>query len=338
MIHGSESGRNFYRLEQKAGDRLHRVNDLRTLKFFVHRLRVGPGFPSFSLPVTNEKSVIKSALNEYLATSYPDIATRENTSNWLMNEAAINLIPSDRFNWLKENQDACCAVWGYLVSVANNRLHGQHTGNSAIDTMPFGVLYHQMNISPRPTSHSERFGCIEDYFDNWINFADPRIQKSDFMENLKNQWVSVLKHVKVFDWLSEPEKDGCEWAWRYLEDYHRKEIDSDNLGINTINFFYPINDAEKFLAIYAALRIWDCHKAEKTLLLKNMNKAWKQRQLRREREDKKAINSYVDIKVKERLDQLARYNRCQINEVLTELINKEYGQLKSKIDERLGGS
>jgi hypothetical protein len=310
------------------------VNDLRTLKFFVHRLRNAQNLPPFFGPATNEKSVIKSALNDYLTTSHLDSSSREHTSTWLLSEAANNLIPLDQFDWLKENQDACCAVWGHLSNVKNHFLHGQGTGNPLIDSFPNMVLYQQMNIPPKPTSHAERFECIKEYFDTWIQAPYFGIPKSFFMGKLKSEWIAMLKEVKIFSWLISPGRDTCEWAWKYLEDYDRKETGESRVGIKEINFFYPINESEKFLAIYAALRIWDCHKAEKTLLLKNMNKAWRQRQLRREREDKKAINCYVDLKTKERLDKLARYNRCQINEVLTDLINNEYAQLKIKIDDR----
>jgi len=62
-----------------------------------------------------------------------------------------------------------------------------------------------------------------------------------------------------------------------------------------------------------------------------MSRAWRERQRRQDQKEKKAINSYVDVKVKERLALLARYNRCQINEVLSDLINKEYRRLESEI-------
>lgn len=327
-----EPNDSFYDAEKKAYERICNINDLRTLQFFARRLR-NSTLP-FSLVETNDKFTIKTALNDYLGKSYSDIRQREFVSNQLLTEAINNLIPMNQFDWLDENHDACCAVWGILSRLTNRFLHGEKTGNAFIDSSPDEVLYEQMNIAPTPTSHSERLECVKNYFDTWINPVDLGVSKLVFMEKLKNDWRLMLKEVKVFSWLTNPEREGCEWAWRYLEEYDRKEKIDFRPGIEEVHFFYPLNVSEKFLAIYAALRIWHCHKAEKTLLLKNMSKAWQQRQLRREREDKKAINSYVDAKVKEKLDQLARYNRCQINEVLTDLINKEHAQLKSKIDEQ----
>lgn len=64
-----------------------------------------------------------------------------------------------------------------------------------------------------------------------------------------------------------------------------------------------------------------------------MGRAWREHLRRQDEKEKKAINSYVDVTVKERLALLARYNRCQINEVLSDLINKEYRRLESVIRE-----
>ncbi len=65
------------------------------------------------------------------------------------------------------------------------------------------------------------------------------------------------------------------------------------------------------------------------MLINNLNRAWRQRLLRRERTNKKAINCYLDITVKEKLDFLVKNKRCQINELLTDLINEEYDHVKN---------
>lgn len=195
------------------------------------------------------------------------------------------------------------------------------------------AFYHQLQINPMPTSNLERFECIRNYFDLWIDTSASI--KSNFMFSLKNLWISSLKAVKTFMWLTKAEKEQCEWAWNYLNDYHRKETAELRPGIRSINSFNPINDHEKFLAIYAALRIWRPHIAEKNQFIRNINRAWRERQRRKEQEDKKVINTYVSIKVKQKLDLLARYNRCKINEVLSDLINKEYKRLEDDIKQKL---
>ncbi|WP_334166634.1 hypothetical protein [Achromobacter mucicolens] len=320
--------------QKNPEDLIREVNDLRTLKFFAHILNSAANGPVISALVTNEKSTLKSALIEHLFTAYPNLASRWSAVNWLVSEGNRNIIPNEQFEWLNENQDACIAIWGYLSTTTNYFLFGQQTQLPLIDSQPQATLYHQLLINPKPSSHAERFTCIKLYFDTWIIGPNSTYSKSLFMDNIKNRWVSMLSEVKTLNWLIKPEREQCEWVWNYLHDYHRKEQSEARPGIFVLLSFHPINDSEKFLAIYGVLRTWAAHKAEKTLLLKNMSRAWRERQRRRDQKEKKAINSYVDVKVKDRLAVLARYNRCQISEVLSDLINKEYRRLEPEIREK----
>lgn len=315
-------------------DLIREINDLRTLKFFAHILNNATGNPVISVLATNEKSTLKPALIQHLLTAYADISSQWNAVNWLISMGDRNVIPNEQFDWLNENQDACSAIWGFLSTTTNYYAHGQLTQIPLIDTQPQAILYHQLSLNLKPLSHAERFNCIKLYFDVWIIDQNSGYSKAFFMGNLKNRWVSMLREVKTLNWLAKPEREQCEWAWNYLHDYHRKEQSEARLGISVLWSFQPINDHEKFLAIYGVLRSWAAHKAEKTLLLKNMSRAWRERQRRQDQKEKKAINSYVDVKVKERLALLARFNRCQINEVLSDLINKEYRRLEPEIREQ----
>lgn len=317
--------------QKNPEDLIREVSDLRTLQCFAHILNDHFKMQVISDLASNEKNTLKSALIDHLVTTYPDLESRWGAVNWLISGGNRNIIPNERFDWLNENQDACSAIWGYLSTTKNNVTHGQNTHNSLIDGHPEKILYHQLSINPTPSSHAERFNSIKRYFDLWIISPESACSKSAFMDSLKNRWLSMLREVKTLNWLIKPEREQCEWAWNYLEDYHRKENSDFRPGIPVLFSFHPINDHEKFLAIYGVLRNWTAHKAEKTLLLKNMSRAWRERQRRHDQKEKKAINSYVDVKVKERLALLARYNRCQINEVLSDLINKEYRRLESEI-------
>ncbi|HHR6080200.1 TPA: hypothetical protein ACS7ZY_002592, partial [Providencia alcalifaciens] len=154
--------------------------------------------------------------------------------------------------------------------------------------------------------------------------------KSEYNDILKRQWLQLSDGVKPFKWLNETSTEGIEWAWQYLVDYHKSEhIDAGRMGIDSLQYFNPINPEEKYLAIYSVLKLWNSHHFEKKMLINNLNRAWRQRQLRRERTNKKAINCYLDITVKEKLDFLVKNKRCQINELLTDLINEEYDHVKN---------
>lgn len=317
--------------QKNPEDLIREVNDLRTLKFFAHILNSAANGPVISALVTNERITLKSALTDHLVTTYPDLQSRWNAVTWLISEGTRNIIPNEKFDWLDENQDACSAIWGYLSTTTNYFLFGPQAQLPLIDEQPQAILYHQLFLNPNPSSHAERLTSIKQYFDTWIIGQNSIYSKSLFMDNIKNRWVSMLSEVKTLNWLTKPEREQCEWVWNYLHDYHRKEQSEGRPGIFVMLSFHPINTTEKFLAIYGVLRSWNAHKAEKTLLLKNMSRAWRERQRRRDQKEKKAINSYVDVKVKDRLADLARFNRCQISVVLSDLINKEYRRLESEI-------
>lgn len=311
-------------------DLIREINDLRTLKFFAFRINKNANHKLITDIAANEKNALKSALIEHLR-AYPDVSARWTLANWLISEGDRNIIPNDQFDWLKDNPDACSAIWFFLSTTLNLFVHSLPTKIPFIDTHPQAILYHQLSLDPNPSSHEERLNCIKLYFDTWIIESQSDYKKSLFMGTLKNRWSLMLREVKTLNWFIKPDREQCEWAWNYLENYHRKEQSEGRLGIPVLGGLVPINNSERFIAIYGVLRSWPAHKAEKTLFLKNISRAWRERQRRHDQKEKKAINSYVDIKVKERLALLARYKRCQINEVLSDLINKEYRQLEPEI-------
>jgi len=322
-----------YQKEPTSESMIRDISDFRTLKFFASYINSRSHNQPIGNLFFNEKATLKKVLINYLVSEYRDPVTRGNIIDELLKTANNNLIQIEEFDWLKENENACCAIWGYLSSTPNKLLNINSQNNLFPIQYPEAIFYHQLQINPMPTSNLERFECIRNYFDLWINTSASI--KSNFMFSLKNLWISSLKAVKTFTWLTKAEKEQCEWAWNYLNDYHRKETAELRPGIRSINSFNPINDHEKFLAIYAALRIWRPHIAEKNQFIRNINRAWRERQRRKEQEDKKVINTYVSIKVKQKLDLLARYNRCKINEVLSDLINKEYKRLEDDIKQKL---
>lgn len=62
----------------------------------------------------------------------------------------------------------------------------------------------------------------------------------------------------------------------------------------------------------------------KKIFLININKAWNQQKQREKLKNKKAINTYIDEKSKEKLDQLSEKNNMTLNKMIEYLIDKEF--------------
>lgn len=312
---------------KKDADHALQVGDLRTLHFYANYLNdIHPKLPFNSIARAESVPSMRALLENYFDKHFESPESRKVINNLLCEAASQELLPSESFTWLKEDEDACIFSWAYLAR--------EYGGMNTI--APPGA--YERSLTPTggydPTSNEERYRAILQFFDRPT--GKPRTEKEQHLRSLQKHWFLSEKEVKSFTWLSDEDDDGCRWAWNYLDEYDRRErsqpYDSTmlrppapvNSGINSLSLFRPVSTKKRLLSVYAVLRLWQCHHSEKTLLIKNMSKAWRQRQLRRERENKKAINSYVDIEVKEKLEMLARHFRCQINEVLSDLIEKEF--------------
>lgn len=300
--------------------------DLRLMHFYARYLN--EKYPQQTFGLVAKSSSIKSMralLERYLDNYFLEIQQRTHINDLLCEAASRELLPLDSLIWIKENEDACIFCWGYL-----SQTHG------AMNTLSPPGSYEQ-SLEPSggytPTTHEARYRAVLRFFDRPT--GRPHAEKESLLSSLQDRWFHAEKELKKFKWLSEEDEESCRWAWEYLENYDRRERSrptesnlsqrtATNSGVNSLSCFTPVSSKERLLSIYAVLRLWQCHPAEKTLLIRNMSKAWRQCQLRRERDDKKAINSYVDIEVKERLELLARHLRYPINELLSHLINKEF--------------
>ncbi len=301
--------------------------DIRMLRFYVRFIMVQSqnysGFPKLTqkLPdIFHSENLLKQEINHYFS------AIESNEKRQAESEKAErlyhkNILSISLIEWLKKDKEACALIWGLLHLGRDPFLVLQNIHDTAFN--------HQIINTTFPTSHEERFSLIVIYLD-FLYFDEFDPPKSEYNDFLKRQWLQLSDGVKPFKWLNETSTEGIEWAWQYLVDYHKSEhFDAGRMGIDSLQYFNPINPEEKYLAIYSVLKLWNSHHFEKKMLINNLNRAWRQRQLRRERTNKKAINCYLDITVKEKLDFLVKNKRCQINELLTDLINEEYDHVKN---------
>lgn len=306
---------------------IERINDIRTLLFIINKLN-----PTWDinrhLLRSNDKKIIQNEITKIL-----NLQEKNNTKiiNSLVDSARENMLPMKEFDWIINDKNIAHYIFGYIFIRENGGVLSDVTTTSALNKQINELKKTERILTT--VNHEERILEIINYFD--LTSTDEVNLKYLFMDELKKSWFHSCLDVKMFKWLTLDNLDSIDWAFDYLKKYNeleRKGLLDRNKDVLLINFFNPINLEEKKLAIYTILKLWKCHHSEKRLLISNMNKAWQQRKLRRDRENKKAINCYVDKKVKDKLDFLVEYKRCQMNQVITDLINDAYSSLKSDIE------
>ncbi|HIE0659593.1 TPA: hypothetical protein ACXJEZ_002094 [Providencia rettgeri] len=310
---------------------LNNQNNIRSILFYSKVLREKWGFT----PKENQYSDLKSLRDEInlfiIQPKYPSISKTELISS-LNKLNKINIIDIDLFNWFKDDPITTSFVWGYIcnnleiiLSIKYGMLTHQNTSTST---------YEKLNLNKNPASHEERIKIIISYFD--YGFIDENGgMKESILKDIQKKWYHASNDVREFKWLSNDNYESINWAFDYLLKYNTSEtnkIDNDfNLlkGASTLplKLFKPINIKEKLIAIYSALQLWDCHHSEKKMLLSNMNKAWQQKMLRKERENQKSINCYVNSDVKIKLDELVTYKNSRINKVLSDIITEAHAYM-----------
>lgn len=298
-------------------------NDKRDVLFYAKYLSThfaNSGFDTLkkgNLPIElndyENIKTLKNKINDFIC----NLPYDNDVINNLVSLRNANLISIDSFNWLEKDKEACSFFWGVLKLNLISKY-------SSFEKLGFPLINSDI-IKYDSNNHKERLSNSIEYFDS-IFIKKSELNKRELMEQIKETWRVCSKDVKPFKWMNANSSECIQWCWSYLERYDRDERQAGLFakGINSLQYFRPTNNEEKYLSIYSVLKLWDCHHSEKKMLISNMSKAWRQRKLREERIGQKAINCYIDTEVKARLDKLARQRRCQLSEFLTELINEEY--------------
>lgn len=192
-----------------------------------------------------------------------------------------------------------------------------------------------------PSSHSERYQNIVDYFDYSFLQGRRYLKKVELLDSLKTQWMHSKESTPSLTWLTQSSnEDAITWAWDYIKKYNEDYINTSHsifsayrpIPIPSVN----INDQDQKYVIIAALQQWRPAQDTKTLFYQRINRAWSQRKTRKTREDMKAINTYISVQHKEMLDKLSKYNRFRMNEMLEFIIEDAYEQQRQDIEDKYG--
>lgn len=311
-----------------------KTNDLRLLNFYLRALaagytnipRNGRGYtaPPYPSVFFDEHSHLRKIIKDALAL-FNDFELKEIDYD-LTVFGQQNIIPLEQFNWLKEDLSACMYLW---MDIANRRQHFDLEWRNG----------HLQYTYASPSSHSERYQNIIDYFDYSFLQGRKYQKKIELLDSLKTQWMNVKKNTPSLAWLTHnSNEETTTWAWDYIEKYNEDYAQS---SFSSTYFTIPIppvtiNDQDQKYAIIAALQHWRQAPDTKTLFYQRMSRAWSQRKTRKTREDMKAINTYISVQHKDMLDKLAKYNRFRMNEMLEFLIEDAYEQERKNIEAKYG--
>lgn len=295
-----------------------RMNELRVLGFYRGYLieRYGDNAKK-QFGLSDDANYIRNVIKNFIS-----IKTRSERDGLIkdmnrdMNE---NIISTNELSWIFESFEMTSFMWGAVV------LEKNEDDRSELKMNPMNIdfnTYIKMGLPLYVFHHEQRVKILIDYFDKQWFFSN-KVSSMKLIDNLTMEWKIESKSVKEFKWLSIENKGSIDWALDYLKKYDDSERYNGS-GINSLPIFNSVNLHEKKIDIYSILRLWRCHHSEKTLLISNMNKAWQQRKLRHERTTKKAINCYVDIEVKKKLDELVKDSGFQMNYILADLINRAH--------------
>ncbi|WP_272514734.1 MULTISPECIES: hypothetical protein [unclassified Providencia] len=314
-------------------DNLLNSNNIDKCKFFIcHVIRMDNLLIDKYRHYKCENLASTKELLKKLAREIP--ANREDEVLFIYDYIDGNIIENTDFMWLENDNAACSFFWCYLIIeqsylLRERRLESEDfRDDNYIDGLINTDWVKVLKLVDSNSSHEERFISIKYFF----NIAFLNIDKHEIMSKIRSHWKLAYEEIKDLKWLPDDYKS-LEWTWDYLNKYTSNQRKSRR-HVSIFEFlpvrnFNPTNEKEYRLAILTALRIWqpEFH-AEKRLLLQDMSKAWRQRKFRAERENKKSLNCYLDVSVKNHLDELAKAYDKTIVDMVTYLIESEYRNSK----------
>lgn len=246
-----------------------------------------------------------------------------------------NIISDDHFLWFVNSERATFWLWGYTAKLNEDaRMQGI---NSFLDKNN----YESVGLKTIPSSHKSRVNLIIEYFDRItieaiqkipnLHYSGDKLEKLDFIFFLMLKW-NEIKNKEVLKWL--PDDDNViQWAWDRLTEeqlVQKKTKKSDIYEPRVTKWFIPANKSERKIALIGAIDLWDDAPDTKKLFLINLNKSWTQRRLRKNREDKKVLNTYLNHETKLKLDNISKMNKMTISDTLEFIINNYHDSLMFK--------
>lgn len=192
-------------------------------------------------------------------------------------------------------------------------------------------------------NHEERYKTILNIFDGV--FFESNGDKQNSLDSLKKLWLKASDDIKCFKFIDDKNPDHVNWLVDYLNKYksettlHSRILRGSKNERNDLQYnlsIYPkTNLIDKIIAVYSALRMWDSSDCiyERKVFIDNTKKAWKQRGVRRNDPSKTSISSVIGVNEKDKLNEMAKHYRVNINTFLESIINKQYEKYQKDPDD-----
>lgn len=255
-------------------------------------------------------------INQLIGSLEYDAAEKNQLVHELLSEAKQTLLRLEEFDWLHNNDRACFWAWRTISQPWTPIVQYNQLNNFlAIHPLP----YNNLNLKLNPASSKERLEEIVKFFDR---IEQPLPWKKLLLDALKAEWAKIYGVRKPFTWLKADDSEQCEWAWNYIS---TSNPTSDFSTPSTCGLT-PVNQKERYLAIYAAYDCWNTHPDTKKIFCLNFNKAWHQKKHRDSRQGKKACNLVLTSEAKAKLDQMAQEQGITLNRLVETLIENEYSK------------
>lgn len=139
--------------------------------------------------------------------------------------------------------------------------------------------------------------------------------KITWIQNKKREWEIIKTPEKEVNWLENSNKIQLTWTWEYLNKFYK----------NVTPFHPPQNNEELYSAILASFdNLSYGVSSDKKLFMDRMKKTWSQKKFRDSGKAKKPYHLPLTKSTQAQLEQLADFKNLRKEQVIEELINKEY--------------
>lgn len=259
--------------------------------------------------------------------------------------STINILPIEFFTWLKDDYYACAYCWGILSERERDifTVPPSKVFDLERDRNKNSSWYNFLFLSKQCMNHEERYKTILNIFDGV--FFESNGDKQNSLDSLKKLWLKASDDIKCFKFIDDKNPDHVNWLVDYLNKYksettlHSRILRGSKNERNDLQYnlsIYPkTNLIDKIIAVYSALRMWDSSDCiyERKVFIDNTKKAWKQRGVRRNDPSKTSISSVIGVNEKDKLNEMAKHYRVNINTFLESIINKQYEKYQKDPDD-----
>lgn len=139
--------------------------------------------------------------------------------------------------------------------------------------------------------------------------------KISLIQNKKRNWENIKTPEKEVNWLDKSNKIQLTWTWEYLKKFYK----------NINPFHPPQNNEELYSAILASFDNLSYETpSDKKLFMDRMKKTWSQKKFRDSGKAKKNYHIPLTKTTQMQLEKLAEFKNLRKDQVIEELILKEY--------------